>query len=179
MKSNYLSYILVAVLAIIVFHAFTKDSPTETHAVVKEITIVDTVRSIQTDTITRYEPKYITQRVVDTLYITDTLFLPITQKHYAERDKYDVWVSGYEAKMDSIKTYNKTEYKYVEKEVTREVVVNKYELYLNGGLNAFSGTFVPKVGVSLITPKKTHYNVNLGLYNGEMTYEIEAGFKLF
>ena len=178
MKSNYLSYILVAVLAIIVFHAFTKRTP-EQNEVIKEITIVDTVRSIQTDTITRYEPKYITQRVVDTLYITDTLFLPITQKHYAERDKYDVWVSGYEAKMDSIRTYNKTEYKYVEKEVTREVVVNKYELYLNGGLNAFSGTFIPKVGVSLITPKKTHYNVNLGLYNGEMTYEIGVGFKLF
>ena len=179
MKSNYLSYILVAVLAIIVFHAFTKDSPTETREVVKEITIVDTVRVYTTDTITRYEPKYITQRVVDTLYITDTLFLPITQKHYAERDKYDVWVSGYEAKMDSIKTYNKTEYKYVEKEVTREVVVNKYELYLNGGLNAFLGTFIPKVGVSLKTPKKTHYNANLGLYSGEMTYEIGVGIKLF
>ena len=178
MKSNYLSYIFVAVLAIIAFHAFTKRTP-EQNEVIKEITIVDTVRINTTDTITRYEPKYITQRVVDTLYITDTLFLPITQKHYSEPNMYDVWVSGYEAKMDSIKTYNKTEYKYVEKEVTREVVVNKYELYLNGGLNAFSGTFVPKVGVSLITPKKTHYNVNLGLYNGEMTYEIEAGFKLF
>ena len=179
MKSNYLSYILVAVLAIIVFHAFTKDSQAEIREVVKEITIVDTVRSIQTDTITRYEPKYITQRVVDTLYINDTIFLPITQKHYSERDKYDVWVSGYEAKMDSIRTYNKTEYKYVEKEVTQEVVVNKYELYLNGGLNAFSGTFVPKVGVSFITPKKTHYNANLGLYSGEMTYEIGVGIKLF
>lgn len=178
MKSNYLSYILVAVLAIIVFHAFTKRTP-EQNEVVKEVTIVDTVRVYKTDTITRYEPKYITQRVVDTLYITDTLFLPITQKHYAERDKYDVWVSGYEAKMDSIRTYNKTEYKYIEKDVTREVVVNKHELYLNGGLNAFSGVFIPKVGVSLITPKKTHYNVNLGLYNGEITYEIGVGFKLF
>ena len=179
MKSNYLSYILVAVLAVIVFHAFTKDNPTETREVVKEITNVDTVRVCTTDTIIRYEPKYITKRVVDTLHITDTLLLPITQKHYAERDKYDVWVSGYEAKMDSIRTYNKTEYKYVEKEVTREVVVNKYEFYLNGGLNAFSGSFIPKVGVSLITPKKTHYNVNLGLYKGEMTYEIGVGFKLF
>ena len=178
MKSNYLSYILVAVLAIIIFHAFTKRTP-EQNEVIKEITIVDTVRINTTDTITRYEPKYITQRVVDTLYITDTLFLPITQKHYSEPNVYDVWVSGYEAKMDSIKTYNKTEYKYVEKEVTLEVVKNKYELYLNGGLNAFSGTFIPKMGVSLVTPKKTQYNVNLGLYNGEMTYEIGVGFKLF
>jgi len=179
MKSNYLSYILVAVLAIIVFHAFTKDSQAEIREVVKEITIVDTVRSIQTDTITRYEPRYITKRVVDTLYINDTIFLPITQKHYSERDKYDVWVSGYEAKMDSIRTYNKTEYKYVEKEVTREVVKNKYELYLNGGLNAFSGVFIPKLGVTLTAPNKTLYNVNFGLYNGELTYEIGVGFKLF
>lgn len=178
MKSNYLSYILVAVLAIIVFHAFTKRTP-EQNEVVKEITIVDTVRIIQTDTITRYEPKYITQRVVDTLYIADTLFLPITQKHYSEPNLYDVWVSGYEAKMDSIKTYNKTEYEYVEKEVTREVVKNKYELYLNGGLNAFSGTFIPKVGVTLTAPNKTLYNVNFGLYNGKITYEIGVGIKLF
>ena len=178
MKSNYLSYILVAVLAIIVFHAFTKRTP-EQNEVVKEITIVDTVRVNTTDTITRYEPKYITQRVVDTLYITDTLFLSITQKHYSEPNMYDVWVSGYGAKMDSIRTYSKTEYKYVEKEVTREVVKNKYELYLNGGLNVFSGSFIPKVGVSLTTPKKTLYNVNFGLYNGKITYEIGVGIKLF
>ena len=178
MKSNYLSYILVAVLAIIVFHAFTKRTP-EQNEVVKEITIVDTVRVHTTDTITRYEPKYITKSVVDTLYITDTLFLPITQKHYSEPNLYDVWVSGYEAKMDSIKTYNNTEYKYVDKEVTREVVKNKYELYLNGGLNAFSGAFIPKVGVTLTAPNKTLYNVNLGLYNGKVTYEIGVGIKLF
>lgn len=178
MKSSYFSYILVAVLAIIVFHAFTKRTPKQ-NEVIKETVTVDTVRVYTTDTITRYEPKYITQRVVDTLYIADTLFLPITQKHYNEPDLYDVWVSGYEAKMDSIKTYNKTEYKTIEKTITREKVVNKYELYLNGGLNAFSGTFIPKVGVSLITPKKTHYSVNFGLYNGKITYEIGVGFKLF
>lgn len=148
-----------------------------TEYVTKTICKIDTI--IKTDTITRYEPKYITKRVVDTLYIADTLFLPITQKHYSEPNIYDVWVSGYEAKMDSIRTYNNTEYKYVEKEVTREVVKNKYELYLNGGLNAFSGTFIPKVGISLITPKKTLYNVDFGVYNGEKTYEIGVGIKLF
>jgi hypothetical protein len=35
------------------------------------------------------------------------------------------------------------------------------------------------VGVSLITPRKTLYNVFFGLYNGEITYEIGVGFKLF
>ena len=172
---------LKTILLLAFFCAFLLILPTKknvnTEYAIKTICKIDTIT--QTDTITRYEPKYITQRVVDTLYITDTLFLPITQKHYAERDKYDVWVSGYEAKMDSIRTYNKTEYKYVEKEITREVVVNKYELYLNGGLNAFSSVFTPKVGISFITPKKTLYNVNFGLYNGEMTYEIGVGFKLF
>lgn len=172
---------LKTLLLLAFFCAFLLILPTRknvnTEYVIKTICKIDTIT--KTDTIVRYEPKYITKRVVDTLYITDTLFLPITQKHYSEPKIYDVWVSGYEAKMDSIKTYNKTEYKYVEKEVTREVVKNKYELYLNGGLNAFSGTFIPKMGISLITPKKTLYNANLGLYKGEMTYEIGVGIKLF
>lgn len=171
--------IIVALLAIFAIYFLLSKEEGSNKTIVCEKLVTDTVLIVDTDTVIVYEPKYFTQRVIDTLHITDTLYLPITQKHYSERGLYDVWVSGYEAKMDSIKTYNKTEYKYVEKEVTREVVVNRHELYLNGGLNAFSGTFVPKVGVSFITPKKTHYSVNVGLYKGELTYEIGVGLKLF
>lgn len=168
---------ILALVLIAAYLSFKKIDNDERRVI--EITTIDTLLVCKTDTIVRYEPKYITKRVVDTLYITDTIFLPIVQKHYSERGLYDVWVSGCEAKMDSIRTYNKTEYKYIEKEVTREVIKNKHELFFNGGLNAFSGIFIPKVGVSLITPKKTHYSANIGLYNGEITYEIGVGFKLF
>lgn len=168
---------ILALVLIVVYLSFKKIDNDERRVI--EMTTIDTLLICNTDTIVRYEPKYITKRVVDTLYITDTIFLPIVQKHYSERGLYDVWVSGCEAKMDSIRTYNKTEYKYIEKEVTREVIKNKHELYFNGGLNAFSGIFIPKVGVSLITPKKTHYNANVGFYNGKITYEIGVGFKLF
>lgn len=140
---------------------------------------IDTLLVYKTDSIVRYEPEYITQRIVDTLYVTDTLYLPITQKHYNEPNVYDVWVSGYEARMDSIKTYNKVEYRNIEREVVREVMVNECELYVNGSLNAVSDVLMPTVGISLITPKKTQYKANVGLYKGNITYGIGVGFKLF
>lgn len=44
-----------------------------------------------------------TTTTTDTLTLHDTVrvFIPITQKHYAE-DEYDAWVSGYEPKLDSL-----------------------------------------------------------------------------
>lgn len=178
MVKKYLPYIFVAVLAVILFHTCTREKPSAKEVIVEKVT-VDTLHVYRIDTIVKYEPKYIAQRIVDTLYVTDTLYLPITQKHYNEPNVYDVWVSGYKARMDSIKTYNKVEYRNIEKEVVREITKNKYELYVSGSLNAVSEDFIPMVGVSLITPKKTQYKANVGLYKGDITYGMGVGFKLF
>lgn len=179
--SKYLSYIFVSVLAVIVFHTFTRDK--EPMVEIKEIHTVDTCIVYRTDTVTHHEPKYITQTIVkhDTLFLAkdSIVYLPITQKRYSEPNLYDVWVSGYNPQLDSIKTYNITECVNVEKVVEREVVRNKYELYVFGGLNTVSKDFMPQVGISLITPKKTLYKANVGLYNGQMTYGIGIGYKLF
>lgn len=180
MVKKYLPYIFVAVLAVIVSYSlFFKPSPPK-ETVVEKVT-VDTVYNHSIDTIVRYVPRYITRKVVDTLYITkdSIIYLPITQKHYNEPNAYDVWVSGYDPKLDSIKTYNRVEYRTIEKEVVREITKNKYEFYVNGSLNAVSDVLMPTVGISLITPKKTQYKANVGLYKGDITYGIGVGFKLF
>lgn len=177
---NFAPYIITALLSIIVFHTCTDAGEP---VVAKEKITVDTVFIFKTDTIIRYEPKYITQTIVrhDTLFLVkdSIVYLPITQKRYSEPNLYDVWVSGYKPQLDSIKTYNRTEYVNVEKVVEREVIKNKYELYVFGSLNAISNSFVPQVGVSLITPKRTLYKANLGLYNGQVTYGIGIGYNLF
>ena len=62
------------------------------------------------------KPKYITKYVIDTLVIEKegtTLSLPVIQKHYSQNGIYDAWVSGVSAELDSIRTYNKTEYKTI------------------------------------------------------------------
>ena len=173
-----LLYILSLVLAMALYYSCTHNDKQEVEVVEK--TIVDTLHTFHTDTVVIYQPRYITKRVVDTLYINDTIYLPITQKYYGEKGLYDAWISGYKPQLDSIKVYNRTEYKYIEKTIEKEQVVNKYGLYANCGFNANSHTFTPIVGLTLITPKKTLYKVNVGVCNNSnVIYGFEIGTKLF
>lgn len=59
-----------------------------------------------TDTITKYYPKPKIVRITDTLYIRDTIFVR-EQKMYSD-SMYTAWVSGYDARLDSINIYTKT-----------------------------------------------------------------------
>lgn len=58
-----------------------------------------------TDTITRYYPKPQIVRVTDTLYVRDTVLVR-EQKTYSD-SLYTAWVSGYDARLDSISVYPK------------------------------------------------------------------------
>ena len=83
----------------------------------KVITNVDTLYVQNVDTIFQKDIEYITEKVVDTLYITNVVDsvvkLPMTQKHYKEDSLYDAWVSGYKPSLDSIRVYGKTETRFV------------------------------------------------------------------
>jgi len=82
--------------------------------------IRDTTIIIKLDTIKIIKPVYLSEKVVDTLFvpitdtlqINDTLFvaLPKTQKYYAKDSLYMAWVSGYKPSLDSIKVFPKTIY---------------------------------------------------------------------
>ena len=151
--------------------------------VVTEKHRVDTLTIVRTDTVVRYEPKYITQNIIkhDTLYVTkdSIIYLPITQRFYSEKGNYDVWISGYNPQLDSIKTYRQREIVSIDRVVEREVVRNKYELYLQGGINVVQREIIPTVGVTLTTPKKFYYELDFGYFQGQMTYGFKAGLKLF
>lgn len=151
--------------------------------VITEKRSVDTLIVVKTDTIVRYEPKFITQNIIkhDTIYVTkdSIIYLPITQKCYSEKGNYDVWISGYNPQLDSIKTYRQREIITIDHFVEKEIVRNKYELYLQGGINAVQREIAPTIGVTLITPKKVYYGLDLGVYNKQIVYGVNVGFKLF
>lgn len=177
-------YIIVAILAIIAFNSIRKNTHSvEKVEVVKEVVTIDTVTVFEIDTIAIHEPKYITQNIIkhDTLFVIkdSVVYLPVTQRYYSEPNLYDLWISGYEPRLDSIKTYNKTEYKTVEKVIEREISKNKYELYLNGGLNLVSKDLMPWIGISLMTRERVYYGLNFGYFKGDFVYGIGFGFKLF
>jgi len=73
----------------------------------------DTIYRI--DTVKIQEPKLVYKKVVDSIpypvYIngdTIDIQIPIAQLYYAESALYDIWISGYECKIDSMFVYPKT-----------------------------------------------------------------------
>ena len=99
----------------------------------KVITNVDTLYVQNVDTIFQKDIEYITEKVVDTLYITNVVDsvvkLPVTQKHYKEDSLYDAWVSGYEPSLDSISVYGKTETRFVTETKTIEKNSSRLNIY--------------------------------------------------
>ena len=105
-----------------------------------------------TDTIVKYQPKPIevekvrteyqylpvVKNVYDTIVKTDVVTLhdsvlvqvPITSKHYGSKD-YDAWVSGYNPSLDSIRTYNTTQ--YITETITKTKQQSRFSLGINGG----------------------------------------------
>ena len=118
-----------------------------------------------TDTIVKYKPKPVEVEKVRTEYkwlvraginTTDTVTMhdsvlvevPITSKHYHAQE-YDAWVSGYLPSLDSIRTYNKTE--YITETITRTKQASRLSVGLQGGYGyGFKAKALePYVGIGL------------------------------
>lgn len=143
------------------------DSKVDTLSFINTIVIRDTI----IDTLVIYKDKI----VKDTVCISDTnlgfdVYLPVIQKHYSEKGRYDLWISGVEPlNLDRIDIYKEVEYNTVTNTVTKTQYVypKNNELYLGGGFYSFLDTFTPVVNVSLKTKKDALISLNLGRYNGD------------
>ena len=99
--------------------------------------------------------------------------VPITSKHYGCKD-YDAWVSGYEANLDSIKVYQRTE--YITERVTISKPPNKWELDLIGGLdyNTARQDFTPYAGGEMLyKPNRFQVGARAGVSKTANTGKVE------
>lgn len=149
---------------------------------VVENRVTDTILKIRVDTITDYVPKYIVKKTIDTLYLPtnneDKVAITIEQRHYQEKDVYDAWVSGYCPSLDSIKTYPRIEYRTITTNVTKEILVKKWNFYTCIGFKSFSNEYVPSVGFIAKSPRNSLYGVEVGAINGDLYYGLTYGFIL-
>ena len=93
--------------------------------------------------------------------------VPITSKHY-NAPEYDAWVSGYEASLDSIKVYQKTE--YVTERVTISKPPNKWELDAMAGIdyNVTSQQYRPYAGGELLyKPNRLQVGIRGGIIKND------------
>lgn len=182
-KSEKISWLIVIGLVVVLFLSLWSGKKVETI----EIKTTDTIIVYKYDTIVDYKTRYITERVLDTIFLpsqnttskTPSIPLLITQRHYSKPNLYDLWISGHKPTVDSIKVYQKTEYQTITNEITKEIYPKYWRMYLGVGFQAISGTFVPTVGITLTTPDKWAITANLGYYNKDLFYGAQIQYKLF
>ena len=147
---------------------------------VVEKCVTDTL--VYYDTIIKHQPVYITKLEIDTIYLpSDTnkqMPLVIEQKHYQDKGIYDAWVSGYNARLDSIKTYPQIKEITTTNIITREIENNRLNIYPYMGISNFDGNISPIIGIALKMPKNTMYMGEIGSINGKMYYGLKIGFNI-
>lgn len=167
--------ILVVVVLILLCRGNTKEA-IESHT-------VDTLTIVRVDTVTKYRTKYITERIVDTVYIKvdnyENVALPRVQRHFSEKTVYDAWISGFDPIVDSIRIYPKTEYVTITNTNIREVSTHSWKIYLGGGFQTISRDFAPCVSIRVATPQKWLISANIGIFKNKPLYGVEVAYKIF
>lgn len=177
--SNKYLWITIVILSIAIIFLLSIGRKVE----VVEKHFTDTVTVVKFDTITKYQTKYIKERVTDTVYVErdngDKVALPRVQRHFRAKSLYDAWISGYDPLLDSIKIYPKTEYKTITNDIVKEVTPLTWKLYAGLDLQAISGGFAPCVSVTLATPKKWLISAKIGVYEKKPIYGLGVSYKIF
>lgn len=173
---NWIPYIVIAVLSVCLILSITNRNKNviETHT-------TDTITIVRTDTIRERIPHFISEMVLDTIFVEKVpengLELPITQKYY-NTDSYQAWVSGYKPNLDSINVFNKVVERTVNHTIDRVVYPKSIDWYLNVGSMFIDKKAAPYVGLNVKFKNDLVIGANAGVYEKKMFYGFNIGFKL-
>lgn len=173
---KWIPYIVIAVLAVCLILSLTNRNKNviETHT-------TDTITIVRTDTIRERIPHFISERVLDTIFVEkvseNVLKLPVTQRYYST-DLYQAWVSGYKPNLDSINVFNKVVERTVNHTIDRVVYPKSIDWYLNTGSMFIDKKVAPYVGLNVKFKNDIVIGANAGVYEKNMFYGFNIGFKL-
>lgn len=173
---KWIPYIVIAALAVCLILSLTNRNE-----VVIETYTTDTITIVRTDTIRERIPHFISEMVLDTIFVEKVsengLKLPITQKYY-NTDSYQAWVSGYKPNLDSINVFNKVVERTVNHTIDRVVYPKSIDWYLNAGSMFIDKKAAPYVGLNVKFKNDLVIGANAGAYEKKMFYGFNIGFKL-
>lgn len=174
--TKYVPYIVIAVLLVSLLVSLTNRK----EVVIEKITS-DTVYSVKLDTYKVKTPIFITERIVDTIYIKSDengdILLPITQKYYKD-SLYEAWVSGFKPSLDSINVYNKTKFVTITNTITKEIYPKKTDFYIDGGVLYMEDKFAPNIGATVKFRNDMTLRGGIGYYDRDLYYMFNVGIKL-
>jgi hypothetical protein len=182
MKKYFLySFLNVAVGVLLALFVIPLNNKETIEVVEKRVT--DTLFFVKHDTITIEKPIYINKKVIDTVYIStygkDSISIPISSYFYHKDNVYDIWISGYQSNLDSIKVYQKTEYIRTKEFVNTVEKVEMRSFYILGGFKSFFSNKRPNVGFIYKTRRNTLFSIDFGIdKNNEYYYGMSVGLKI-
>lgn len=143
----------------------------------------DTVYITKIDTLEIVSPIFIKKKVVDTffVYVNDStnIPLPIEQKKYSAPDKYELYISGVNPNLDTIRVFNKKEYQTVTNTVTQTVYKNEWRGYIGGQISTFDRQVIPTINLMAMSPKTLVFGVGVGIYDNKPVYQFNVSYKIF
>ena len=175
--SKYIPYIVIAVLLVSLFVLLTNRK----EVVIEKVTN-DTVYTLKLETVEVKKPIFITEVIVDTFLLKDSLnneyLIPRTQKHYKD-SLYEAWVSGYKPNLDSINIYNQNKFVTITNTTTKEIYPKTTALYMSLGGMYIGEQFAPKIGADFKLRNGMMIGANVGLYDKKVFYGLDFIFKLY
>lgn len=175
--TKYIPYIVIAVLLVSLVISLTNRK----EVVIEKVTS-DTVYTLKLDTVEVEKPIFITEEIVDTFLIKDSLnneyLIQKTQKHYKD-SLYEAWVSGYKPNLDSINIYNKTKFVTITNNTIKEIYPKTTALYLSLGGMYIGEQFAPKIGADFKFRNGMMIGANVGMYDKQVFYGLDFRFKLY
>lgn len=137
------------------------------------MTVVDTVN--KKDTIFCDVPMPCKVLVRDTVFMygeRDTLFLKT--KEYRD-STYTAWVSGINANLDSIETYQNT--RYLTKTVIKRVSLPADGFFIGLGIITTPDNFAPSVGANYVKGKFL-YGADMGVMDNKPLFRLSINYKI-
>lgn len=175
----HLAYLVIIAVLVLVLGLVLK-RPEKVITETKYLTDTTTVTKI--DTVEVPKIVEVEKRVVDTTYITvrDSILVPIPMSEYRffQKGLYDITAHGYNVSLSNIVVFPKTVYQTVTNTVEKEVLVNKYSLYLGGGIWVLNNKPIPHIGLAVKAPKNFLFTANLGYYDKSLLYGGTVYYKL-
>lgn len=173
---QWIPYIVIAILAVCLALSLTHKKE-----IILEKHTIDTVTIVRIDTIIERFPQFVSEKVVDTIFVEKVpengLKLPITQRFYSN-DSYQAWVSGYKPSLDSINVFSKIFEKTVTNTVTKEIYPKSIDWYLNAGSMFIDRKAAPYLGLSVKFRNGIMIGANIGYFDKNTIYGINVGLKL-
>lgn len=150
--------------------------------VVIERVVHDTTFVTKVDTLILEKVKYVTKRIVDTVYVgsdgKDSVGIPIYQYRFQQNGIYDIVARGYEVSLDKVEIYPKTVTKYVTATVEQTRYIKTWDVYGGGGIASYGGRIFPMVGVSVKTPDRWMFSADVGYCGGDFMALATARYRI-